>query len=1106
MAKPNEDVLEFSVAIDIKNALKEMTKVQNQMAKLTKEILKSSGKTSKEQTKSTEKAKQETKEVRDSVDDLADAYEEEGKQVSNLSRVIQALEKRVKKLTGTERDAAEQRLALLKKEEAKRAEAEGEEGKREKKRREPKKPPDYSFSRKNIKKFKAEFKELGSALKEPLEAFIQRDLKGLLEGSMKGAGATLSRSLKLSRFLSGAGAEALSKRGEQMSFKGKSAGGRKGAMLEAGGAGMKRMGSMMGQVGNAMGSLAKLGPIIGMASGAMMSLVKLFLDADAGVKEFNKGILDSAGNLSIFERSGRDATSAGIHLEDTLKELRDAAFDYKTNLSLGITKEDHKAMLNTLTQEGVSLGRIEDEAQVAGKSVRELATQFTVTGVAYSRAFGVSLAEVGQFQAEMMTELGKSADETQQAFALMARGAAESGLSSNKFFAAIRGISPDLGLFNLRLEDSVAVLSKISKVMSPRNAQKFMQEAVSGLKTMGRQEKLRLSLFAGSGKTKGVVERDIERKTKNLIKKLTKNPEEAKALRAAFEKQGYAGIKSSIDKLGPEVSGSLAESAIDLQLQKKQASKGQYGTAMATADLGVGGGLELQQKALMSLAGGYKSINEAIGSMDLEAVAEALGKSDEQVKQMAKLELAIDAQREDLKAHGKSAEEVNSMGYDEIIDSMSDQMQQSLKGEDAGLSMDKKMEKLAQTQGNLTQSILDQFQVLMDWLTNQFYSVMMDIWDAVTSILHPFGAEEKATKRTVFDSGNNDMAKALKESGGDMNQFKGNLLQGGSGFSKNMMGTLGRAYQPGATKQDEFASRSVQDAINDRIGPDVGKIMAAAGAVIKDQGRLNKIKAAAEGGAGLTGSLDQGQLTGQERQDVLGQATWQLSPLQLATLGQVIDVFKRGATAPAVGGAAGAGPSSPAQSTAAAAETTNEHLADVVDDGKKQQALMTQQGIKIAPTTIKEENKGAEAAMLSALRTALFEFYMYSATDRSTLLSAMKAGGVSSPGQMAPYFAGKSLDSGSTTGAVAGLAAGEARPNASGGMVTGIANGMAMVASHGEGLASVGRGERIVPAGGGGGHGVHVSVNGIGGQDLARMIEGKVVDGIREYKRRERLY
>jgi hypothetical protein len=1109
MANPNEEVLEFSVAVDIRNALKEMTRVQAQMAKLTKEILKSSGRTSKEQTKNTKKTKQQTKEVRDSVDDLADSYEKEGKQVSNLARVIEALEKRVQKLQGTERDAAEQRLKALKEEEAKRAEAEAEAEKRDKKRRKPKKPPDYGFNRKNIKKFKAEFKELGSALKEPLQAFVQRDLKGLLEGSMKGAGATLGRSLKLSKFLGGAGGQALSKRGEQLAFKGKQMGGGRGALLEARGAGMKQMGAMMGKIGGVMGSLAKLGPILGMASGAMMALVKLFLDADAAVKDFNKGIMDSAGNLSLFERSGRDVNATGLRLESTLGELRDAAFDYTTNLALGITKDDHMAMVNVLTQEGVSLGRIQDEAENAGKSVRELATQFTVTGVAYSRAFGVSLAEVGQFQAEMMSEMGRSADETQKAFALMARGAAESGIASNKFFASIRAISPDLGLFNSRLEDSVAVLSKISKVMSPRNAQKFMQEAVSGLKTMGRQEKLRLSMFAGSGKTKDIVNRDIKRKTEALVNSIAeKTGEKADDLRSAFEKQGYAGIKSSIDKLGPEVSGTLAESALDLQLQKKQASQGQYGTAMATADLGIGGSLEIQQRAIMSLAGGYKSINEAIGSMDLEAVAEALGKSDEQVKQMAKLELAIDAQRQDLIAKGAKASDVNKMGYDEIIESMTKEMKESLKADGEGLSMDKKMEALAQQQGSLTQSILAKFEVLLDWLMNRFYGLMMGIWETILDF--PFVSNKSAraqvhairgaqaggsSELSGIASKGGDLGKGLAESNVMQSLLKALNSRGGMDVDQaqsvsELIGEMTRNMDP-----KDLASALEMDT-GFKFGDTIG------GRKKRTEFRENVGKYGYEGAATRAGATPEQAAAG------LGKLAYTQGGTQekFENLGRVEKKLKgMGLLGGGAGGVAAA-PSSPAAATAEATTKTNEQLATVVDASKKQESLLKTQGIKIAPVTLKEEAKGMEASMLSALRTALFEFYLYSGTDRSTLLGAMKTGGVTDPRQMAPYFAGKSLESGGTHGAVGGLMAGEAKPNAAGGMVTGVANGMAVVASHGEGLASVGRGERIVPAGGGGSSGVHVSVNGIGGQDLARMIEGKVVEGIREYKRRERLY
>jgi hypothetical protein len=79
--------------------------------------------------------------------------------------------------------------------------------------------------------------------------------------------------------------------------------------------------------------------------------------------------------------------------------------------------------------------------------------------------------------------------------------------------------------------------------------------------------------------------------------------------------------------------------------------------------------------------------------------------------------------------------------------------------------------------------------------------------------------------------------------------------------------------------------------------------------------------------------------------------------------------------------------------------------------------------------------------------------------------------------------------------------------HATGGMVTGIHNGMAQVtAAAGEGLASIGKGERIIPRGGGGGGGTPVNLNfeGMQTSDFANFIKGRVNDAIYEYKRRER--
>jgi len=142
-----------------------------------------------------------------------------------------------------------------------------------------------------------------------------------------------------------------------------------------------------------------------------------------------------------------------------------------------------------------------------------------------------------------------------------------------------------------------------------------------------------------------------------------------------------------------------------------------------------------------------------------------------------------------------------------------------------------------------------------------------------------------------------------------------------------------------------------------------------------------------------------------------------------------------------------------------------------------------------------------EQATLDAVRKALFEYYMYSAIeDRSKVADYLAKGG----GDIGTFAeeVGISAQSGMLATDILGA-------NAGGGVVAGVRGGLAQVtAAAGEGLASVGPGERIVPAGrppaGGGAITIPINVNGVGGDDLARIIQTKVIDGIAEYKRRER--
>lgn len=1150
MANQEKEVIDFGIGVDIRDALKAIEKYQRQMAKSMKAVAKSGTKMGESAGKASRKAKKETEGLADALGGVGKAYEEGEKKAGNLAETIRHLSDLAKQAEGNEKKNLLAQIKGLKKVEAQRKKTGGTGGGAQPK-------GGLFFGRFTPEKVKKELSEAGEALKEPLQAFLSRDLKGVISGSVKGAGAVLTRSLKASRILTGMGAEALSKRGEKASIKGKAMGGARGLATSAAGAGMKGVALGMKGIGGLISVLSKIGQGLSVVGGAIVGLISKFIDADSMVKEFNKDIMQSASNLEIFERSGRNAELAGVQLEDTLSQLRAAAFDYTTNLAYGITKDDHKAMLNTLNQEGISLGRLEDEAALAGTSVRDLATQLTVTGVAYSRAFGVPIAEIGQLQAEMMTEMGRSLGETQGAFALMTRGATESGIASSKFFATIRSFSQDLGLYNLRLEDTVALLGKLGKVMSPKNAQKFMQTVSQGLKSKGRQEKLQLSFFAGDKNVKAIGDRDIKRKTDTMIQKLVKEGGANEAdVRAAFEARGYEGIKGAIENLPKEMQGTMAQSAIQLELQKSKASKGMYGRSAAISDLDIGASMEVQRRALLTdfnnrMKTDYSTLAEAVGDLRFESVAETLGYSPETVDQFAVMEKAMEEQRKSLlAAPGADQAKIKSMGWDELGATMTDELKKTLGIGGPEETQADKMLVLAQKQGQLTQSLTDKLQVLVDWFMNQFYEVVMGIWEAIMSLPGFGDAAQKdrlAAMRRAREHGGGELAGIASSSdvGGGLANSK--IMQD---FLKAVQSRQGLADKGHAQDQaikmleQQLSATDTSDPEYKILEKQLEEAQAARTATQATLDGINEMIKQATAfdpdalADALTmdtgfsfggGTMNQGlQNRAKFKEDVEKygyetaarragatpeQATTGLGKLAFTkqTSGRKIDNFGRvgkslqnlglgggGAAAPAAKG-------TPVGEVATATTESAATLTTVAATSDKVHKDLSQDGVRIDPATTKEMASESEKAMLSALRIALFEFYLYSNTDRGQLLSAMAKGKVSDPRAVAQLFSGGSLAGGSTGAGLASVAdVGRASANAAGGIVTGIANGMAIVAARGEGLASVGRGEKIVPAGGGGN--VNVMVNGVGGRDLANLIESKVVEGIRDYKRRERFY
>lgn len=678
-------------------------------------------------------------------------------------------------------------------------------------------------------------KESLTKVADPFSRLLSKDIGGAFESGGKLAGSALESSVRnvgKRMTMSGVGS-GISRWGTSLATKGKadmSAFAATGARKAGGGAmvGIGKVaqvvGGLVGKLGPMLQMAAKFGPILGTISSLLVGLVKLMIDADSQAKEFQKDLLASASTGEYMARNGRVAGAAYEDLKETVTDIRNASFSLQKNLEWGTTSKEHLAFWNTLNQEGVSIKRMKEEfehAKDAGEDAGDAVEHFgemTATAVAYSRSFGVSLNDIVSYQAEVMTELGASYEKVTKDFAFMAAGASESGMAMNKFFAIMRGVSSDLSLYNMRMEDAVTLLKKLGTVMSPKSAQKFMQTLTQGFKGMGRLEKLRMTLLAGQDKTAKIVEKNLGQREQTLAKQVqeaTKRPMDEVVAAVQQARAGKSGALKDMIK-GLEGEGTLREAAIELSVDTKMSKKGLFGLSQSIGNLTGGGMLEMTKAALGRFAKPGSSLADMSGELGPEMMAENLGISQEQLKSMIKLEAAIDDERKALVESGKSAEEVAKMSDDDILQSL------GMNEKDVKDLM-KNEKDFAKEQTSLTTSMLDKLGILTDFLMNQVYEAMTGIWDAVIGIWDKiFGGSAAADakrkremSKEIMGSKNTELIKAWTESGGDTEKMKGALAGGSFGqtFGTNVkrMSQLMTVVEEGAKKFGDEAEAAGQD-------------------------------------------------------------------------------------------------------------------------------------------------------------------------------------------------------------------------------------------------------------------------------------------------------
>lgn len=1087
MADNKQEIIDFGFHVDTADSAKAFKDLERQASRHYKRIEKEQGKLDTGMGKMLNSVFKAKKAWKPMLTQVEKAYKKLNDQANSYADTLAGLRQDEKKASGDELNVIKQKIKEVQKLHTEKKEAaktfETFKGDFETK---------FKF---DISGWGAIAKDAGQDLARPLNSLLSKDLPGAISDSGDLLGRSIESSFetvggKFSKWGESWGKKAKAKIKEHQDKKGSAAG------MGAAGAGMKVAAGGAKGMGGMLKILAKIGPALTLVSTAVAALVKLFIDAEGAAKDLNKEVLATAGTAQFLHGQTKGAAGGAKELGKTLTDIQNAAFAF-SNIEWGIDAGKHKEVLGMLTNEGVSLKRMREDMEKTAAATGDMAGyvkswgNLTQMSVAYSRALGVSTSELGMMQSEMMTDLGMSLTSVQTSFQQITRVSEDSGIASNKFFGIIRGVSQDLSLYNTRMSDAVALLGELGKVMSPKNAQQFLQASMGVLKNMGRTEKLKVAMLAGGGQkgAKAVTERDIASKTRSLAEEVnlaSGGKGDQKAIEAAITAGGPAFSKM-LDGLGinKEQRGAMRGAAIDIEKRNIQMKAGKFGQGLAAGGGGPAAQLTIMKSALLSMSG-HTSLLSASGSLSTEMMAEQLGVSEEMMDSFIKFESAMNDQRETLKQGlddekvrqklteagiqltGDAEEDAAAImkaGDDQIMASLDKATQEELKKSAEQIDYQK------QTAGNVS-SMTDKLEQLVQFMMNEFYQAIMGMWETIASA-PIFGSKSGREKLAVGTSGNQELIKAFGK--------------GGRRGAKQAVLDKVRAAK-------EEAAQIKKDTDPANAEGNAARLKELAPLLAIDQKKGSMLGKKRDTGVNSLSGVGSGKALEMNSSEFISQ------------IGPLLSIATKGAP-----GSSGTAPTpTPGTAPVPGKETVVEPtpVADTGGASAEKQDETTKATTKVvkaiqkSPIANKSKYESSTSrAMLDSMRTALFEFALYKDMDKGVLAQAAKTAG---GGVNVSRAVGDTATKKGTIaeGAIAGLT--QAKAHAAGGIVTSIVGGMAqtMRLPPGEGMASVAPGERIVP-GGKGGSGSQKVVLELKG-DLARFVQAKVVDGVADFERSKR--
>jgi hypothetical protein len=285
----------------------------------------------------------------------------------------------------------------------------------------------------------------------------------------------------------------------------------KGVGLQKGG--HEKSGQLLGSLGKSMALMA------GVAAG-VAALVKILMDAEGQAKEMNKSFMAGQSMLDIMAISSEDLASGvgdadkqAKHMRATLAELRESVLNWDVLNKLGMKKDEALGVFGAFAEGGVVLKEIAADATTAEGRIENY-TGALKAAKSVANAFGMDAGAMATDMAGYMEEWSMGLKTVQNEFSTVAGAAMDAGFGTKRFYGMLLEATSGASMFNMRMSEAAALLTKLSDVLSPKMAGEMLSSLSQGFEEEDLSERFKRIQNMGKGTAKKIYQGQAERNAK----------------------------------------------------------------------------------------------------------------------------------------------------------------------------------------------------------------------------------------------------------------------------------------------------------------------------------------------------------------------------------------------------------------------------------------------------------------------------------------------------------------------------------------------------------------------------------------------------------------